>query len=79
MKKTKKQLDREINNALRGRGSAAKKSVKRATEDALEVFWQSIAAAYPQATSGDLSPGQTVALERAAEKAVEEWVHYNVR
>ncbi|HSX23251.1 MAG TPA: hypothetical protein VLE97_10810 [Gaiellaceae bacterium] len=75
-RKSKKQLDREINRALRGR--AAKKSVSSAVDDAMDAFWASIAASYPQATSGDISPGTLVPFKRAAQAAVEEWVWANV-
>ena len=78
MKKSKKQLDREINHALRSGAGATKKSVDRAVEDALEAFWASIVATYPQATSGDLSPGADIPLRRAAKAAVAEWVENNV-
>lgn len=78
MKKTKQQLDREIKHALQRRSGAAKKSIESVVEDALSAFWASVAAAYPQATTGDMTPSGEVRLKRAAIAAVEEWVEYNV-
>ena len=77
-KKSKKQLDAEINRALRARSGATKKSVDSAVEDALEAFWASIAASYPQAKHGDLSPSATASLKRAASAAISEWIDSNV-
>ena len=75
-KKSKKQLDHEIAHALRAKGS--KKSIESVVEDALFEFWASIAAAYPEATTGDLTPASIFPLKKAAVAAVEEWVEYNV-
>lgn len=47
-------------------------------EEASHSFWASIAKSFPDATSGDLSPGATFAFDTAAETAVEEWVSNNV-
>lgn len=68
MAKTAAELDRDIAAAL----------VKDVTENALEAFWRVVAKSYPSAKSGDLSPHATIALERAAEAAVAEWVAENV-
>jgi hypothetical protein len=68
MGKTPGQLDRDIAEAL----------VISVTEDALEAFWRVVARKYPQAKTGDLSPGTHHALQRAAQAAVAEWVEANV-
>lgn len=47
-------------------------------EDALDAFWDVVARRYPQARTGDLSPLTSFALNRAAERAIEEWVDNNV-
>jgi len=75
-KKSKKQLDHEISHALRAKGN--KKSVERVVEDALFEFWASVAGAYPEATTGDLTPAAIFPLKKAATAAVEEWIEYNV-
>lgn len=46
--------------------------------EALDLFWGRITLAFPEATSGDLSPDAEVHLERAARAATEEWVSANV-
>jgi hypothetical protein len=48
------------------------------TEQALEAFWEVIVRHYPQARTGDLSPERTIALDLAAEAAIQEWVRNNV-
>jgi hypothetical protein len=48
------------------------------TRRALEVFWEVVCKAFPEAVTGDLSPGTTFIFEEAAEKAVKEWVQANV-
>ena len=47
-------------------------------ESALDAFWQDIASAYPESTSGDLSPDNTLKLKDAALAAVREWIENNV-
>jgi hypothetical protein len=77
MKKSGKQLDRDIAHALRAKGTS-KKQIADVVEEALEAFWASVASAYPEATTGDLTPGAEFPLKKAATAAVEEWVEYNV-
>jgi len=48
------------------------------TNQALEAFWDVIVKRYPQAKTGDLSPGATIALQMAAEDAAREWIASNV-
>jgi hypothetical protein len=68
MAKTPAQLDNDIAASL----------AIAVTEDALEAFWKVVARRYPQAKTGDLSPGAHFALQRAAQAAVAEWVEANV-
>jgi hypothetical protein len=72
VKKSGRQMDREIAHALR-----PKKDVKRVAEDALDAFWATVAASYPEAKHGDMTPAGEVTLKRAAIAAITEWVEYN--
>jgi len=51
---------------------------KDVTDEALDAFWDVIVKRYPQAVTGDLSPGATIALQMAAEDAAHEWIVSNV-
>ena len=51
---------------------------KELIDQALDAFWQVVVAKYPQAKTGDLSLGATIALTMAAEDAVGEWIWANV-
>lgn len=44
---------------------------------ALEAFWIEFAKAYPEATSGDLSPPSEIAIEQAARAAGADWLSLN--
>ena len=55
-----------------------RKKLTRAVKDGLEAFWASIAAAYPEAKPGDLSPDADIPLQTAATAAVKEWIESNV-
>jgi hypothetical protein len=46
-------------------------------EDALQAFWKSVAASYPNITTGDLEPAITHNLYMAAETAIKVWVKTN--
>ena len=52
-------------------------NVFRLIERALDEFWEVVAEQFPSAHTGDLSPERTIALEIAAERAVEEWIENN--
>ena len=41
------------------------------------AFWAAVAAAYPEATTGDLDPGTTLAFDATSERAVQTWVELN--
>ncbi len=49
-----------------------------AIELAEAEFWESIAASYPEAETGDLSPACSIALSLAMDAAVVEWLQFNV-
>ena len=55
-----------------------KSELESITDLALDAFWDVIVNRFPEATTGDLSPLTTFALDQAAEAAVEEWVWANV-
>jgi hypothetical protein len=52
--------------------------VKKAAEEAAEVFWAKIVELYPESTSGDLSPEDCRAFDEACRRAVTLWVYWNV-
>lgn len=52
--------------------------LRQLTDEALESFWQAICRNYPDTSTGDLSPGMTIDLQIAAERAIREWIFNNV-
>lgn len=48
-----------------------------ALESATCAFWADIAMNYPDATSNDLSPNETIKLATAMRSAVTEWLQFN--
>lgn len=46
-------------------------------DNALDAFWEVVRTNFPKATTGDLSPLQTFALNDAAERAIAEWIANN--
>lgn len=52
--------------------------IRSMTDEALDAFWEVVVKRFPQADTGDLSPGATIALQMAAEDAVGEWIDNNV-
>lgn len=52
--------------------------LKSLADEALDAFWTTVAGHFPSATSGDLSIDRTLALQRVAELAIDEWIHNNV-
>lgn len=44
----------------------------------LDAFWQAVADVFPDATGGDMAPGDDLALEDGARVAVEAWAHWNL-
>jgi hypothetical protein len=55
-----------------------KADLRFVTDEALYAFWEVIVKRFPQAETGDLSPGATIDLQMAAEEAIEEWINNNV-
>jgi hypothetical protein len=56
----------------------SKGDVGRLVRESDDAFWHVIARRFPHAKHGDLSPERTVALNRAQEEAVNEWIRNNV-
>lgn len=52
--------------------------ITAAAEKAQQAFWSVIAAEFPEATTGDLSPEVSSRLDAAIANAVESWVMWNV-
>lgn len=52
--------------------------IRAAVEKAGEAFFDSVAASFPEAESGDFGPGETVAIENAMNAAVVTWLAWNV-
>jgi hypothetical protein len=51
--------------------------LRESIEEAQEAFWNVIVKRYPEATTGNLSPGATIDFHVAADNAVGEWVRNN--
>lgn len=47
-------------------------------DEALTAFWDTVVRWFPEATTGDLSPGTAIALGMVAEQAIDEWIMSNV-
>lgn len=52
--------------------------MRAAAASAGDAFWAALAAAFPEASSGDLTPGQVTRWEKARDEAVSAWVANNV-
>ncbi len=52
--------------------------IKKALNKGEDAFWEAVAAQFPEATSGDLSPDAVFAIRRAMEQAIQAWVDANV-
>ncbi|WP_296277282.1 hypothetical protein [Pseudomonas sp. UBA7530] len=53
--------------------------VESVVQEAMDAFWAVVAKRYPEAKSGDLSPGRVFSFEAEATSAVEEWKLSNVK
>lgn len=51
--------------------------IHQVASDAICVFWNEVAKAYPEITEGDLSVGSVVAFDVFARDIIEEWVETN--
>lgn len=47
-------------------------------ETAGKAFWRAVAEGFPEVTTGDFGPDETLAIEQAMRKAVLLWLHYNL-
>ncbi|MFG1872112.1 hypothetical protein [Micromonospora arborensis] len=54
-----------------------RKRLAEAVEAAGEAFWAEIAKHFPEVTSGDFGPDETITFERAQHAAVSLWLYYN--
>jgi hypothetical protein len=52
--------------------------IEKALDKGEDAFWAAIAAQFPEAVTGDLSPDMVLTLRRTMERAVREWVNANV-
>lgn len=52
--------------------------IRPIVDEALEAFWDVVVKRFPEAETGDLSPGATIDLQITAEDAVGEWIANNV-
>jgi hypothetical protein len=52
--------------------------INHALDSGMDTFWVHIRNQFPEAKTGDLSPGTAYDLEVWMQKAVEEWVETNV-
>jgi hypothetical protein len=55
-----------------------KVEIRKLADQALDAFWDHVAARLPAAKTGDLSPDRTIRLQIAAEEAISEWIANNV-
>ena len=55
-----------------------KAEIRKLADQALDAFWDLVAASLPEAKTGDLSPDRTIRLQIAAEEAISEWIANNV-
>jgi len=54
------------------------KRLYKAAHRASEAFWAEVAKAFPECTTGDFAPDQSIAWEMAVVDAVSGWVHNNL-
>ena len=52
--------------------------IKAAAVDAELAFWATVAAAFPEATTGDFDPPELARLGDEFKGAVESWVMFNI-
>jgi hypothetical protein len=50
----------------------SKTEIRKLADEALDTFWEVVATRLPEASTGDLSPDQTIRLQFAAEAAIDE-------
>jgi hypothetical protein len=57
--------------------AARNNRITKATEDAIEAFWASIAKSFPEITSGDLSPDYAHSFSATSREMVLQWLEDN--
>ncbi len=55
-----------------------KVEIRKLADQGLDALWDFVAARFPEAKTGDLSPDRTIRLQIAAEEAISEWIANNV-
>jgi len=60
------------------RGTVPGARIDAAVAEALAEFWRAFSDRFPEATAGDMAPGDTDRLEEAAADAGRVWVMWNV-
>lgn len=58
-------------------GDVPAERIRAAVEKAREAFWSAIAEEFPEIRTGDLSPGDTMAMETATNSVVVAWIFGN--
>lgn len=56
---------------------ARRQRFEDAVEKATAGMWDALAAAYPEVTTGDFGPGETMVIEQTIRAAAKLWLHYN--
>lgn len=51
--------------------------IRDAVEKARDAFWASIVESFPEVTSGDMAPGDEIAMEWGTNAAVLTWLMWN--
>lgn len=51
--------------------------ISLAVQKGEEAFWATVAAEFPEVTTGDLDPSTTISLTEKMRSAIAAWVEYN--
>lgn len=62
---------------VRDVGEVPADKIRAALEKAREAFWQSFAANFPEVKTGDMAPGDELAMEWGTNYAAVAWLTYN--
>lgn len=58
-------------------GDVPAERIREAVRKARDAFWASIAESFPEVTTGDMSPGDDMALESGTNQVVATWLLWN--
>jgi hypothetical protein len=58
-------------------GDVPAERILEAVKKARDAFWASVAESFPEVTTGDMAPGDEVALEFATNEVLLVWLMYN--